>query len=149
MLVHLLIGLAMLLLCLMLQSVFVTTCLRWYARFRIEHPRGSTRLQDFGLLSVTMMLMMLGNLTQIGMWAALFMLIGEFDSFITAFYHSGVNYAGLGYGDIVMSEDWRLFGPLEAANGVIMFGLSTAVMTAAVIDVIKYSKARLLGSTES
>ena len=54
-----------------------------------------------------------------------------------------VNFATLGYGDIVMSERWRLLGPLEAANGILMFGVSTSVMTAAVMDVIKYKMARL------
>ena len=70
-------------------------------------------------------------------WAALFLLLGEFDDFSAALYHSAVNFATLGYGDIVMSERWRLLGPLEAANGILMFGVSTAVMTAAVLDVVK------------
>jgi hypothetical protein len=47
----------------------------------------------------------------------------------------------LGYGDIVMTKGWRLLGPIEAANGILMFGLSTAVMTAAVLDIIKKSTA--------
>ena len=63
----------------------------------------------------------------------------EFDDFSTALYHSGVNFVTLGYGDIVMSERWRLLGPLEGANGILMFGVSTAVMTAAVMDVIKFN----------
>ena len=42
-----------------------------------------------------------------------------------------------------MSERWRLLGPLEGANGILMFGVSTAVMTAAVMDVIKDYAARL------
>ncbi|RJF94280.1 ion channel [Sphingomonas cavernae] len=146
MLLHLLIGLVMLVLCLSLQAVFVTVCLRRYARFRIAYPSPGSRRLDFMLLSMVMLLMLLGNFVQIAIWAGLFMLLGEFDEFTTALYHSGVNYAGLGYGDIVMSERWRLFGPLEAANGIMMFGLSTAVMTAGVMDVVKYSNARLKGS---
>ena len=42
-----------------------------------------------------------------------------------------------------MSERWRLLGPLESANGILMFGVSTSVMTAAVLDVIKDYVARL------
>ena len=48
----------------------------------------------------------------------------------------------LGYGDIVMDERWRLLGPLEGANGILMFGVSTAVMTAAVADVIRFNMRR-------
>ena len=50
--------------------------------------------------------------------------------YATAFYHSAVNFTTLGYGDIVMPSVWRLLGPLEAANGVLMFGLSASAMFA-------------------
>lgn len=36
-----------------------------------------------------------------------------------------------------MSEQWRLLSAMEAANGILMFGVSTAMMTAAVLDVMK------------
>ena len=86
-----------------------------------------------------MVLTLIGNLAQISIWAGLFMLLDQFDDFSTAFYHSCVNFVTLGYGDIVMDERWRLLGPLEGANGILMFGVSTAVMTAAVMDVIKFN----------
>ena len=69
-----------------------------------------------------------GHLLQFAIWAALFQAIGEFGDFETAFYHSVVNFTSLGYGDIVMGERWRLLGALEAANGVLMFGLTTGSM---------------------
>ncbi|MFQ5518410.1 MAG: ion channel [Mariprofundus sp.] len=88
---------------------------------------------DTLVLSAVLLLLFAGHLAQIAIWGALFVQVGEFDSFQTAFYHSAVNFAALGYGDIVMSEKWRLLGALEAGNGVLMFGLSAgtifAVMT--------------------
>lgn len=42
--------------------------------------------------------------------------------------HSTVNFATLGYGDIVMSKDRRLLGGLEAVNGVLMLGLTASIM---------------------
>jgi Ion channel len=59
------------------------------------------------------------------------MICGEFQEFGTAYYHSAVNYTTLGYGDygdLLMSPKWRLLGPLEAANGTLMFGVSTAMI---------------------
>jgi hypothetical protein len=47
-----------------------------------------------------------------------------------SFYCSAQNYTALGYGDVVLSQRWRLLGPLEAINGLLLFGLSTAVMFA-------------------
>ncbi|RLA16550.1 MAG: two pore domain potassium channel family protein, partial [Gammaproteobacteria bacterium] len=48
-----------------------------------------------------------------------------------------VNFGSLGYGDIVMSEQHRLLGALEAINGVLMIGLSTAVLMTVFQDVRK------------
>ena len=143
MLVNLLTGLPVMSLCLLLQAIFVAKCLRHYVHFRHAHQDRDSQLLDILLLSMVMVLMLLGNFVQMIIWAGLFVLLGEFGDFASALYHSGVNFATLGYGDIVMSERWRLLGPLEAANGILMFGVSTSVMTAAVMDVIKYKMARL------
>ncbi|WP_137817542.1 potassium channel family protein [Pseudomonas sp. 2FG] len=143
MLLNLLTGLPVMLLCLLLQAIFLAMCLRQYVRFRHARQGRDSQWLDILLLSMVMLLMLLGNFVQMAIWAALFMLLGEFGEFATALYHSGVNFATLGYGDIVMSERWRLLGPLEAANGILMFGVSTSVMTAAVMDVIKHNLARL------
>jgi hypothetical protein len=140
---NLLAGLPVMLFCLLLQAVFVTICLRHYVHFRHVQPDRESQWLNISLLSMVMLLMLLGNFVQIAIWAALFMLLGEFDEFATALYHSAVNFATLGYGDIVMSSRWRMLGPLEAANGILMFGVSTSVMTAAVMDVIKHNLERL------
>lgn len=83
---------------------------------------------DTYVISVVLLILFVGHLAQVAIWAVLFMLLGEFSDFLTAFYHSTVNFASLGYGDIVMSEKWRLLGALEASNGVLMFGLSAGTM---------------------
>lgn len=137
MLSNLLIGAATMLICLVMEATFVILCLRRYARFKVNQHGDITRLEHIAILSAIMLLMLLGNLVHMAIWGGLFMLLGEFGDFATALYHSGVNYAGLGYGDIVMSERRRLLGPLETANGILMFGISTAFMTAVVIDMIK------------
>ena len=74
-----------------------------------------------------MLIVFVGHLLQVALWAALFVWLGEFENFATAFYHSTVNFSSLGYGDIVMSERWRLLGAMEAAGGILMFGISTGV----------------------
>lgn len=84
-----------------------------------------------------MVLLVIGNFVQIGLWALLFQWLGEFDSFREAYYHSAVNFATLGYGDLVMSVDHRILGPLEAINGVLMIGVSTAVLMSALQNLMK------------
>jgi len=50
----------------------------------------------------------------------------------TAYYHSAVNYTSLGYGDLIMSPSWKLLGPLETADGMLLFGVSTAMIFAVI-----------------
>jgi hypothetical protein len=70
------------------------------------------------------------HLVEITLWAIVFVFCGEFERLSPAFYHSAMNYTSLGYGDVVMSGSWKMLGPLEAADGMLMFGVSTALIFA-------------------
>ena len=39
-----------------------------------------------------------------------------------------VTFTTLGYGDVLLNERWRILGSFEAANGIIMFGWTTAII---------------------
>ena len=65
------------------------------------------------------------------------MYLGEFAHFKNAAYHSAVNFATLGYGDIIMSEQHRILGPMQAVNGVLMVGVTTAVVMSALQNALK------------
>ena len=128
MLLNLLIGLPVMLLCLALQTAFTFWSIRYYMR--------QSRRQIRALL-IVMVVLMLGNFVQITIWGSLFMLLGEFGELYEAVYHSGVNFSSLGYGDVVMSKRWKLLGPLEAANGVLMFAMTGAALTAILQQLVK------------
>ena len=72
------------------------------------------------------------HLLEIALWAVVFIICGEFHDFGIAYYHSAVNYTSLGYDDVVLAPSWRLLGPFEAANGLLLFGLSTAMIFAVI-----------------
>jgi hypothetical protein len=57
---------------------------------------------------------------------------GAFSHFADAFYNSAANYTTLGDSTVVVSARWRLLGPLEASAGMLMFGVSTAVIFAVI-----------------
>jgi hypothetical protein len=76
------------------------------------------------------------HLIEIALWAAVLLMCGEVASFPQAFYCSAQNYTALGYGDIHLSERWQLLGPLEAVNGLLLFGLSTAIMFSVLSNLI-------------
>ena len=83
------------------------------------------------------LILVIGNLAQVTLWALLFLALEEFQQFSEAFYHSAVNFATLGYGDVVMSAPHKLLGPLEAINGALMIGMSTAALMSAFQDALQ------------
>jgi hypothetical protein len=87
---------------------------------------------DVLIVMLAMPFLLAAHLIEVALWAALFIICGEFSDFGTAYYHSAVNYTTLGYGDLIMTSSWRLLGPLEAANGALMFGVSTAIIFAVI-----------------
>jgi Ion channel len=89
---------------------------------------GASFWGDFSIVALIILIALVAHLIEIALWAAVFVICGEFQEFGIAFYHSAVNYTTLGYGDLIMSPKWRLLGPLEAANGILMFGVSTAMI---------------------
>jgi hypothetical protein len=98
---------------------------------------GAGALIDFAIVMVTMMSAFVAHLIEIALWAWLFVVCGEFQAFGTAYYHSAVNYTTLGYGDLIMSPSWKLLGPLEAADGSLMFGVSTAMVFAVIVRLVQ------------
>jgi hypothetical protein len=81
------------------------------------------------MMTVTLIMAVM-HLIEIALWAIVYLLCGEMAAFEAAFYFSAQNYTALGYGDLALSVRWRILGPLEAINGLLLMGLSTAVMFA-------------------
>ena len=80
--------------------------------------------------------LMMGHVLEVAVWAAVYALVG-----VAPGAHSldfaFVNYTTLGYGDVVPAAEWRLIGPITAMNGVLLFGLSTAVLFEVVRTVVR------------
>lgn len=54
--------------------------------------------------------------------------IPEFKTLEDSVYFSTVTFTTLGYGDIVLHHKWRVLSGVEAANGIILLGWSTAFL---------------------
>ena len=141
--INLAIGLATMMACLLLQVTFTFLSIQ-YAVGKQNCPRQISGMAGgIVALLIAMVIMMLGNFLQIVIWGWLFYLLSEFPVFYEAVYHSGVNFTSLGYGDVVMSTERKLLGPLEALNGILMLGLSSAALVAILQHLIKlYSQGR-------
>jgi hypothetical protein len=114
----------------LIHSVTLGTTVRFFRHERKQGRVGSVVSNNLGIFVLAVSFAFLAHLTEIALWAGLFVICGEFKSFALAYYHSAVNYTTLGYGDLIMTPSWKLLGPIEAAAGALMFGVSTAMIFA-------------------
>ncbi|MBS1224803.1 MAG: hypothetical protein H6R24_1481 [Proteobacteria bacterium] len=128
MLMNLLFGLLTMIACLLLQSVLVIAAIRYYWQHE-RSPNNPSFWSSGVLITGVMLLLVIGNMAQVGVWALLFVLLEEFQQFGEAFYHSAVNFATL--------AKHKLLGPLEAINGALMIGVSTAALISIFQQVIQ------------
>ena len=142
---NLLIGLPSMLVCMVVQVALAFWAVRYFIRQSetVQVQRGS--LSGLRQLLVVMLVMMLGTVLQVFLWGVLFVALGEFEELYEAMYHSAVNFASLGYGDIVMSKPWKLLGPLEALCGVLMLGMTAAALMAILQQMIKVQREAMRG----
>ena len=73
----------------------------------------------------TMLMTTLG----VWLWAIVFVANGVFSTLEEAVYFALVAYTTLGLGDVIIPVEQRLLGGMTGANGFLMFGLMTAMLT--------------------
>jgi len=93
----------------------------------LRAPRGRHKSALVFFLAVVsaMLIMAFG----VFLWAAVFAQMAVFANLEEATYYSLVAYSKLGLGDVTLPQDQRLLGGMTGANGFLMFGLVTAMLT--------------------
>lgn len=94
-------------------------------------PRYPRRKKIYLIAGVVILLFLI-SVAEVSVWAVSYLLIGAINGVEQALYFSMVTFTTLGYGDITLNEQWRLLASFEAANGIIMFGWTTALVIAVV-----------------
>lgn len=64
----------------------------------------------------------------VAVWATAFLLLGLFPDVESAVYFSLVVFTTLGFGDLLMPQEWRILGAIMAVNGILNIGILTAVV---------------------
>jgi len=126
------VGLVAVICTIMIHALPLSATVAFVRRERKLGHAGTNFWVDMGIVALAISSALAAHLIEIALWAVLYLICGEFADFRTAYYRSAVNYTSLGYGDLIMSPSWKLLGPLEAANGMLLFGVSTAMIFAVI-----------------
>jgi len=137
-LLNILIGCGMLVLTTIVHGIAMLISLIWLGRSRKETLKGSSFLARSLFVAVVVLIMFVATILEAGLWASLYTMLGAFEKFDAALYFSMVTFTTLGFGDVVAGDRWRLLSSLEAANGILMFGWTTAILIQGVARVSRH-----------
>jgi len=110
--------------------------MRYMAR-RMVGPDGNfKRGKDLPAIIWTAVTLLMLHVVEVVVWALAYRAltpITSLDTFEKAVYFSVVTFTSLGYGDITLPQhEWRMLSGIEALNGILLVGWTTAFLFAVV-----------------
>lgn len=131
MLAQLAVGLLLICVTTIVQAGFMFASIRFVQWRLAKRDSVRTHFPKVLLVSAFTALMFVGVVLQAFIWALFYLYqpsITTLPNLETALYFSLVTFTSLGYGDVVLTESWRLLAALEGATGVIVLGWTTALI---------------------
>jgi hypothetical protein len=107
---------------------FVMTTVVQVARAVGTKEQGNSSLVLIAVMIPTISILMATHVIEVFVWALAYSIFDVVPAGTDPVYFAFVNYATLGYGDVLPAQSWRLLGPLTAMDGMLLFGWSTAVI---------------------
>jgi hypothetical protein len=124
MLSKLLIAWFLMALCVMVHAMGMTALLRWVNQ-AVTRIGGRFWFSTWMLVRTAGWIILL-HLVEIAIWAFFYAQGHGMPDLPSAFYFSAVTYTTTGYGDLLLPNEWRLVGGVEALTGILMCGWSAA-----------------------
>jgi hypothetical protein len=139
----LLIGWGLMALCVVIHAFGIAAAMRWLAGHLAARLLWS-RVRLFITLAGGIVLL---HMIEIAIWGWFFAWVQAMPDQQAAFYFSAVTYTTTGYGDLVLPQEWRLVGAIEALTGILMCGWSTGFFFAIVSRMFKTERDLLESSS--
>jgi len=114
-----------------IHASFMTAMMRLLEN-RTRNQKDRTPLTRLYVVVESILMIFVATLLEASAWAVAYLTLGAISGMEPALYFSVVTFTTVGYGDVVLTPEWRLLGSFEAVNGIIMFGWSTALVMAVV-----------------
>lgn len=121
-------GSALLVVCSLLHVAVVAAGIPMLIKIASRAQTWQNSRRIAAILAAAIGILLVAHTAEIWLWAFSFAILGEFEQFSTSFYFATVTYTTLGYGDVVLNENARIFASFGAITGLFTFGISTAFL---------------------
>ena len=122
MIAQLLVAWSLMSVCVVIHAVGITMALPNVHGHALLPPRHWRWVWLFSRLAAWIIFL---HLLEIVVWGLFFVWQDAMPDLPSALYFSAVTYTTTGYGDLVLPQEWRLLGAIEALTGILMCGWST------------------------
>lgn len=123
-----------------LGSALLTFCLVQHIGVQVFLVRRFRTIQEtletassrtiFLACSVVVLVLLLSHTTHLYLWAIALWVLGALPGYEQPIYFALVTYSTVGYGDVTLAQEFRVFGAMAAVTGILAFGLTTAFLVA-------------------
>jgi hypothetical protein len=95
---------------------------------RVRTEGKNNLVREIGSLTLVFGVVVILHMLETAVWAVFYFGRQLFPNFETSLYFSLTTYTAIGFGDVVLPDNWRLLGGVEGISGLLLCGLSTAFL---------------------
>ena len=104
--------------------------------FKVHSERSARNLAHFFVaIALTALCAAALHGLEAAAWAFLYIQVGAMSDLSTSMLYSLSAITSYGHSEVFLEQRWKLLGAIEAMNGLILFGLTTAFLFAAIEEV--------------
>jgi len=137
MLYQLTVGSIVMCLTIIVEGLFIAVATTYLPHISKWLSKGAVHLKSALTIIIVTLWLLIAHSIAVWLWAALFLILEAFHELEPALYFSIVSFTTLGFGDVILPVETRLLSGMAAANGLIVFGLSTAFLVEFLIRIRK------------
>lgn len=95
------------------------------------------------VLTVVILYVTLALIVEIWVWAGFYICVDAITDLEESLYFSISAFTTVGFGDVVLDKKWRILSAIEATNGFLLFGWSTAFIFEIVSKIYRQEGSKL------
>lgn len=120
-------GTLILLICAILHLAITTGLIQ---RLKQNQPsfHQRTRSGNFLRTAVVFIVFLASHTLHLYIWAFAIWALDALDGYEEPIYFALVTYTTVGYGDVTLAPDFRIFGAMASVTGILLFGVTTAFL---------------------
>lgn len=126
MLFQIVIGIGMTAMTIIIGSLIIVVSTEQLQKHRDLLSNGHLLFRHVAALTFITIWLVVGLLIVMGLWALTLLGLEIFSELEPALYFSMISFTTLGFGDVILPDQWRLLSGFIAMDGFILFGLNTA-----------------------